>query len=343
MVRASEMLRTLPSSIRCTMVVALGLLTAPRAALADSAAATAANPAEHSSLEATLPEAARANFDIAMILYEAGDFSGALLKFELAYNQSSDPRLLWDLAVCERDLRHYARALPLVHRYLTEAATLINASERQQAEDLAELVGKLVGPVRIESSQSGATVMIDDQTLGKTPLPKAVMVDIGNHKVTVTKRGYKDAATNVRVTGPGSEQKIHLVMDRDIPAATLEVVAGAEQWISLDDGIVGRTRWEGLVSQGKHLIKVTGNGYKPKEVEADLSNGGRVSVWVVAEPADSVKSGNLWPWVAVIGGATVAAGVVAYFVLRPDEKRAPAPVVGGLDTLPVGFVTRGWP
>jgi hypothetical protein len=276
------------------------------------------------------------------MLYEAGDFAGALLKFQLAYDKSNDARLLWDLAVCENSLRRYARALPLVRRYLTEAAKLISPAEQQEAEELVKAISNFVGPVRIEGDQAGASVFVDEVKIGKTPLREPALVDMGDRKITLRKRGYKEATAQVRVLGPTEEQVVKLRLERDIPAATLEVVAGPGQWIAVDDGTVGRNRWEGLVSPGKHVIKVSGVGYKPKEVQADLSSGGKATIWVTAQPLEPSDRSNRWPLVAVLGGAAVLVAVVAYYGLRPSENRAGTPVPGKLADFPVGATAKAW-
>jgi hypothetical protein len=304
---------------------------------------SARHPQETVDIQASLPEAAQPDFAAAMMLFDAGDYAGALLKFQLAYDKSSDARLLWDLAVCEHSLRHYARALPLVHRYLAEAKSMITDAERDEAEALATAIAKFVGPIHIESDQNGATVLVDDVKVGKTPLSDAVLVDMGERKVTLRKHGYKEAMTTVRVLGPESEQHVVLRLERDMPAATLEVVAGTGQWIAVDDGTVGRDRWEGLVSPGQHVITVSGAGYKPKEVQADLSNGGHVTIWVVAQPLAASEKSNRWPLVAVLGSATAVIAIVAYYGLRSSETRAPVQLHGKLDDVSGGFSVKGWP
>lgn len=297
---------------------------------------------QNASLQASLPEAARADHKVAMMLFDAGDFGGALLKFQLAYDKSKDPRLLWDLALCETSLRHYSRGLPLVRRYLTEAAELISPDERVEAEALLKMISDFVGPVRVEGDQSGATVYVDEVKVGKTPLREPLLLDMGDRKIALRKRGYKEATAQVRVLGPGEEQVVKLQLERDIPAATLEVIAGTGQWIAVDDGTVGRDRWEGLVSPGKHVIKVSGPGYKPKEVQADLSSGGRATIWVTAQPLEPSDRSSRWPLVAILGGASVLVAVVAYYGLRPSENRATVPVPGRLDTISVGATAKAW-
>jgi hypothetical protein len=289
---------------------------------------------ESDTLEAVLPAAAKPHFVAAMLLFEAADYRGALLKFQLAYDLSHDPRLLWDIAICEKALGHYARALPLVRRYLAEAASMISETHRSEATELADLIANFVGPVRIECSQAGATVYIDGEEIGTTPLVNPTPVDMGNRRVTVRKRGFREMSKSVRVLGPGPEQTLYFRLERDIPAATLEITAGHDQTITLDGQVVGRNRWEGLVSPTKHVVKVSGSGYKPKEVHTDLTDGRRVSIWVVAQPLEPSDRSNHWPIVAVLGGVTAVVAVVAYYGLR-DQPRTPSSLTGGLGTFTI--------
>lgn len=299
-----------------------------------SAAAPDASLTESDSLEAALPTAAKPHFAAAMLLFEAADYRGALLKFQLAYDLSQDPRLLWDIAICEKALGHYARALPLVRRYLTEAAALISDTHRSDAAELADLIANFVGPVRIDCSQAGATVYVDEEEIGKTPLTNPTPFDMGNHKITVRKRGFREVAKSVRVLGPGPEQTLYFRLERDLPAATLEISAGHDQTITLDGLVVGHNRWEGLVSPTKHVVKVSGAGYKPKEVQTDLTDGRRVSIWVVAQPLEPTDRSNHWPLIAVIGSVTAVVAIVAYYGLR-DQPRAHSSLEGSLGTFSV--------
>jgi hypothetical protein len=297
--------------------------------------ATEASPSttETKSLRASLDPVSLADFESAMMLWDDGDFRGAKLKFQLVYDKTKDPRLLWNLAVCDKALRRYAKALPLVHAYLEQSGNLIGDAERQEAEALARAIENFVGPVKVESDQVGATVYIDDEEVGKTPLSAPLLLDMGDRKLTLRKRGFKEHTEWIRVLGPEPQDRILVRMDRDIPAATLEVRAGNGQWIWVDDSQVGRDRWEGLVSPGIHRVRVTGAGYKAQVVEVDLTNGGHTSVWVVARPLDPSEKGYLWPLVGALVTATAIVGVVAYYGLRPDPTRAEPKEEGRLDTI----------
>src|SRR6478736_4874903 len=100
------------------------------ASLAPAAAApppTAKAPAGPKPLAETLTGEAKSAYDSARVLFGDGDFGGALVKFQAAYDKSKDPRLLWNMAACEKNLRHYARTLQLVRRYAAEGGSVLTA------------------------------------------------------------------------------------------------------------------------------------------------------------------------------------------------------------------------
>src|SRR5579862_8187589 len=75
---------------------------------------TAAGPA---TLSDSLSGQAKDDYESGRILFENGDNAGALVKFQHAFDLSSDSRLLWDMGACEKNLRHYVHVLRLVERY----------------------------------------------------------------------------------------------------------------------------------------------------------------------------------------------------------------------------------
>src|SRR5262245_25502031 len=97
--------------------LATGALAFESGAHAQAAPAPRAAASSPQSLAESLPGEARANYDAGRVLFEDQDYAGALVKFERAFKHTPDPRLLWNMAACEKSLRHYARALELLERY----------------------------------------------------------------------------------------------------------------------------------------------------------------------------------------------------------------------------------
>lgn len=61
------------------------------------------------SLADTLTGDAKAEYEAGKLLYQDGDFKNALAKFQKAQELSKDARLSWNIAACEKNLRHYTR------------------------------------------------------------------------------------------------------------------------------------------------------------------------------------------------------------------------------------------
>src|SRR5688572_33443050 len=93
-------------------------LTARFAAFALATLISASALADPAPLSEALTGDAKAAYEGGKLLYGDGDFAGARVKFQAAYETAKDPRLLWNVAVCEKGLRHYAKVVELTKKYL---------------------------------------------------------------------------------------------------------------------------------------------------------------------------------------------------------------------------------
>src|SRR3974390_1905035 len=101
-----------------------------------------------------LSGAAKRDYAAGQFLYQDGDYEGALLKFTRSYDESGDPRLLWNAAVCEKARRHYVRAIALVRRYLDSHSPLITAEAARVAEAFLAAAEPLTVPLDIAAGKS---------------------------------------------------------------------------------------------------------------------------------------------------------------------------------------------
>jgi hypothetical protein len=300
----------------------------------DAPAPSSSAPAPPSSASAA-PEAplplgqalqgeAKQAYESGRLLYSDGDFSGALLKFQQALELSGDPRLLWNMAVCEKNLRRYARVLHLVERYQKEGGALLTESDRSEAADLAIAVRSFVGTVHVQCAEPGAAVALDGEPVGSTPLQAPVTATMGARTVRFTKAGFVEHATTVQVPG-GASVTVACKLDREVRDGRLVVLADPNQTIWIDAKAVGTGRWEGPLSSGGHNVRVTAPGKRAWQTDITLRDAERRELRVVLE---NEASGPSWMWFA--GGAAVLAGAVVggYFLLRPKDEPGPPPLVG---------------
>jgi hypothetical protein len=281
---------------------------------------------------------ARAEYEAGRLLYGDGDYAGAALKFQRAYEESKDPRLLWNTAAAEKNLRHYAKVVELVERYVVEAGTRLKPEDRAEADALLTTVRAFISTVTIEVQPDGADVFVDDAKVGVSPMKAPVLVDMGERRIRVAKEGFQEF-TSVQSLQGVAPFSLTVALQPVVHQGRLHVVASPGETISIDGKQVGSGTWEGLLPSGIHTVTVTAAGKRTYQSDVAVQDNQTQSLRVALEsatPAAAEDKGNLtWLWIA--GGAVLATGlgVGAYFAFKPDDEE---PVAGTLGTveLPLG-------
>jgi hypothetical protein len=320
---------SLTRSVLSHSVVLLTLSLAP-AALAQATspaaeAAPAAAPSASAPLSESLTGMARADYAAARILYEDGDYQGALQKLKNAFDASKDARLLWNMAACEKNLRHYALALGLVERYVSDGGALVSESDRAEAAAFVDTIRGFVTDLTVTVNEPGASISIDEQAVGTSPLPGPLKVDMGVHKVRVQKAGFVDFVLSQDLPG-GRTFGItaQLVVDRH--EGRLRIVAGPSDAIQIDGKVVGTGLWEGTMPSGTHTVYVVAKGKRPYQTDVVVKDNDVNAVHVTLQNESTstvvVQKEGVPAWMWITGGVLAAgAGVGAYFLLKPDEGR----------------------
>jgi hypothetical protein len=269
-------------------------------------------------LSQSLVGAAKADYEAAMALYANADFAGARARFTAAYDRAGDPRLLWNMAVSEKQLGRYHRVVTLVSQYLRDGAGKMRPDEERVATELLDAVKARVSALWLTVNEAGAVVYVDDERIGATPLASPVPLDVGARVIRVSKPGFLDVTQTLQIAGSA---EIPLSVTLLAAQGRLVVVAGDGDTLALDGAVVAGGRYDGSVAAGAHGVRVTADGRKPYEAEVAIAaNATRtLNVSLAREPSRGV-----WPW--AVGGAALAvgAGVAGYFLLRPkDEEPRP--------------------
>jgi hypothetical protein len=112
----------------------------------------------------------------------------------------------------------------------------------------------------IKSNTEGAEVVIDNKTVGTTPLTEMIIVEGGKHTVKVRKKGFSDFADVV--VAPLGKPTI-VIVDLLAIAGYLRVNTEDKEkaQVYLDGKFLGDTPYEGEVSIGQHDLEVRRLGY----------------------------------------------------------------------------------
>jgi len=225
------------------------------------------------SLSDSLTGAAKLDYDAGKLLFADGDFTGAEIKFHAAYDLSHDPRLLWNMAACEKNLRHYARAARLVNEYVggPDSAAMLSAQDRDDAKQLLDALQAFVVKLTIVVSQSGAEIEVDDVKVGTSPLDRPIIVDLGPRKIVAKKVGFKDTTKSI-VVGASADDKVELTLALDVHEGTLTVTMLPSARVSLDGVHVGAGGYRGKIKSGGHTLRVEASGMQAFQQEITIED-----------------------------------------------------------------------
>jgi PEGA domain len=279
------------------------------------------------SLAETLTGSAKEDYDAGRVLFEDQDYAGALMKFQHAFETTPDPRLLWNMAACEKSARHYASALALLERYRREGDLKMTPEQRAEVTTLVDTLRTLISRVHLVVDEPGASVFVDDKLVGTTPLSNEIFVDLGSRRIHVAKPGFHDQVITQEFAG-GTELTLYVKLPAAPREARITVSSDPGNVIKIDGQIVGRGSWDGALRAGEHTLRVSARGMLPYEKEFVVEAGQPRTLYVRLEK-DARGGVPTWLWVGL--GVVAAGGLTtgAYFLLRPSN--GPDYTVGTLD------------
>lgn len=261
-------------------------------------------PAAPLPLSETLTGQAKADYESAKLLFSDGDNAGAAIKFKSAYDNSKDPRLLWNMAACEKNLRRYSRALKQLRQYVAEGGDKVTAQDRAEAQELIKVMEPFTAKLKIKVTEPGAEVYVDDELIGTSPI-EPLVVDFGARKVRVRKPEFEEFTKELAVGGT-AELAVDVALVKIVHEGHLHLKTQNEASISIDGKVVGGGSWSGSLPSGGHLIRITAPkkvAYQSEVYLQDKENRD-LNVTLEDEPSKGVPT---WMWIA--GGVVVAGGV----------------------------------
>lgn len=209
--------------------------------------------------EARARQDARRHFERGLSLYDAGTWDAALAEFLLSRKLYPTRAATKNAALCLRRLGRFDEALVMLELLL--AFPELTAEERRWTQAEIAAMRGLVGGLVVEAAEPGATVAVDGDTRGTTPLPAPLRVSAGSHMVRVYKPGFEPWETRVEVAG-GQSISLRPQLTPLLQSGWLAVeeVAGKALEVVVDNAVMGRSPWRGLVAPGEHTVHLRGEG-----------------------------------------------------------------------------------
>jgi hypothetical protein len=147
------------------------------------------------------PDPARKHFEQGVLLFQDEDYEGALVSFLASFDANPNYKVRYNIGLCLQALHRYTEAERHLKAYLAEGAGSIPTERIAEVNDILIELGNVIGEIEVSSEVEGATVYLDDQMVGKTPLGSSLRVDIGLHEIRVEKEGHESFETEVTTPG----------------------------------------------------------------------------------------------------------------------------------------------
>lgn len=325
-----------------SFIAAFGFSLVPRAAWAQ-APESSPTPADATS-DATAPseeaiaEAAR-RYDMGLKLYAEGEFRQAVIEFERSYKITSDYRVLYNIGQVRIQLANYARATAALNDYLKQGGDKISEDRRKAVEADLEMLASRTGRMRIVANLPGADILVDDIIVGQSPLPEAVLVDAGEHKVTAKKTGYDARAQQITLAGKDS-MLVEIKLEK-IPEGGSKVVIREVQKEDDSTWMIATWTATGVLAVGAGVTGGLGikaaNDLEEMRDEEGTTNDER-------ESASDRAQTLLLAADVMAAAAVVTGGIALYLTLSSsgsDSKEAPPKAKTGLVLGPNRIAIRG--
>jgi len=179
------------------------------------------------------------------------------------------------------------------------------------------------------SNPEGASVFLDDELVGVTPL-SLTDVESDTHQVRIQMEGYGTALREVD-TSDGSRGDVQVTMLADPPELVVKT-GDDDATVYVDGHLIGDgTRVSLDLARGTYLLRVEADGYQVAERSVRVPRDGRVTYRSNLSPDGTPEQSSLeivtpltsrWTFWAVVGAGAVGAGVTGAVVA---ESMAPDP------------------
>jgi len=222
-------------------------------------------------IRAELGEDARRSWDSAIELFEARDFEGARVEFMRAWELSRNPRVLFNVGVCDKNLRRYARAATVWRQQLETGSSQLSEDEIRATQGAIAAVEPFISSLTVRANVEGATLLIDNEAAGQTPFLGPIPIDVGHHSLRLRKPGFHDGLRELEVAS-NKPETVELELEPVIKTSLVQVTvrSPAATTIFVDGVDMGPAPFKGQLPVGRHTIEARAAGYVTARQTSDV-------------------------------------------------------------------------
>ncbi len=282
-------------------------------------------------------EEGRGHFNRGVEYYKENDFRNALVEFKRAYDIAPNWKVLYNLGYTSLELQDYAAALRYFERYLGDGGADVPADKKTKVQGELDKLQKRVARITVDVNVEGAEVLVDDVSIGKSPLTEPVLVSAGRRKIVVNKGG----ATQTRVidVAGGDTTKVSIELEQakgptGSGGGGLVVPPGGQTTEPSSGGGPSTGFWVSLGVTGALGVGTVVTGVLALSAKSKFDDTiAKVGVTPTDVDDARTKTRTLALVTDILGGATLAGAIVTVIVglttsgkSAPKKDAAPPPV-----------------
>ncbi len=258
---------------------------------------------------------ARRHFKAGTKLYRDGNYGGALAEFEEAYRLKPGAGSLQNVALSQKGLFRYSEAATTLEQLIVRHAADLSEGERKAVDDaLSELKG-LVASIKLRVVPETARVLLDGKTLAPTEWAVPLVLNVGEHALSVDAPGYTPERRTLRVAG--GQREVPIDMELRCAAGFVDITSNDPTANIAIDGLPkARRAYKGPVEPDTdHLLQVYREGVEPFEQTFQVGVCKTVSIKAELEGLESAPPVDPSDAAAAIPGAPPKRGQKGFFGL----------------------------
>ena len=277
---------------------------------------------------------AAVRFQRAVELYREGSYEGALAEFSKAYQISPSYLVLYNIAQTQYALHDFVGAYKSLVQYMAEGAGEIPTDRRAQVDEMTVKLVERIAHVRISTNVTGADIRVDDVSVGTSPLPGPVPVNVGTRRVSASKAGSPEA---VRVLTVAGKENVKVDLQIDMPSiASAKLAPNAA---SPPASLTAKPQIQSAPSRAGLIISLSTTaalavgtgvfGYLALRAQKDLKD--QINTYPnTKDTIDSARtrSKNFGYATDALGAATLISGGVALYFVLSHVGNSPTPKSG---------------
>jgi hypothetical protein len=270
------------------------------------------------------------------ILYQQGDYDGAIAEMSTSYCLTPVYDVLKAIAQAHERKLHYEQAIAYFERYVLAIPDDAKdaAQEKQTISTRIQVLANLPSQIQVATLPKGALVTFADdaghRAEGRAD-DKRIELVAGHYTMTVTMAGYQ---TQTRAVDIGIGKPYSFVVELPPVRGRVHIRAvPADARIFLDDRLVGLGGWEDSVPAGSYVVSVEAPGYVTEKRRVSIGPDADESVAISLETTPSSGRTEL------VAAATIAGAVsgvsVGYAV---EDNNYTGALYGGIGGATVGLI-----